>query len=59
MALSTNIENGRIKKIKIQTDSLIVADFKACEEELEGMFFQEDNIFNYVENYMRVNYLTK
>lgn len=59
VALSTNIENGRIKKIKIQTDSLIVADFKACEEELEGMFFQEDNIFNYVENYMRVNYLTK
>lgn len=59
VALSTNIENGRIKKIKIQTDSLIVADFKACEEELKGMLFQEENIFNYVEKYMKVNYLTK
>ncbi|NCD04843.1 MAG: lipoate--protein ligase [Spirochaetia bacterium] len=59
VALSTNIENGRIKKIKIQTDSLIVADFKACEEELKRMLFQEENIFNYVEKYMKVNYLTK
>ncbi len=58
VALSTNIENGRIKKIKIQTDSLIVADFKTCEEELIGMFFQEDNIFNYVEEYMKINYIT-
>lgn len=52
VSISTDVHDGLIRQIKIQTDSLIVFNFSELEKSLIGLIFQEDLIFKQIEEYL-------
>ncbi len=52
--ISVRISNsdGIIQNAKINTDSLSLYDFKACEEELAGRTFSEETVWDCIEKYI-------
>lgn len=52
VTISVDVENGLIKQIKIQTDSLSVINFAECEKLLIGRKFDKDYIFAYIEKFI-------
>ncbi|MBK5201475.1 MAG: lipoate--protein ligase [Spirochaetaceae bacterium] len=56
VSISTDVNDGLVKKIKIQTDSLNVFDFSECEKRLIGFVFQENLIFDYIDTYIKDNF---
>ncbi|MDC7236927.1 MAG: lipoate--protein ligase [Sphaerochaetaceae bacterium] len=52
--VSSEVVDGIIKQIKIQTDSLTIFDFSQCEKNLIGNIYQENNIFDVVEQFIAV-----
>lgn len=49
--LLAQVSDGKILHLKIHTDSLENLDFSACEREMEGEFFQEENIAEKLEKW--------
>lgn len=56
VSVSANVIDGKIKEIKIQTDSLILFDFSQCEKQLIDFEFEENNVFNYIDNFSKNGY---
>ena len=51
VTLAVHVIKGRIKNIKIYSDSLSIMDFKPLENELVGILFEEDTVFSIIEKY--------
>ncbi len=56
VSISADVNDGIIRQIKIQTDSLNVFNFSACEEHLIGNVFQENIIFDYLDKVIHDNF---
>jgi len=54
VSVSADMEDGRIRKIKIYSDALQTIDFTAFEAALTGVIFEEDVLFARIEEYMRI-----
>ncbi len=54
--LLVDVENGKIKNIKILSDSLFAYNYEKCEKNLINVEFKEDIIFNYIEKFMKDKY---
>lgn len=52
VTLSIDTNDGLIEKIKINTDSLELYDFKECENQLKGKRFNQDEIWEYIKQYV-------
>ncbi len=57
VSVSTNVIDGKIKQIKIQTDSLSLFDFSQCEKQLIDSVFEEEKVFNYIDNFSKNSYI--
>ncbi len=57
VSVSANVIDGKIKEIKIQTDSLTIFDFSQCEKQLIDSVFEENKIFNYIDNFSKNSYI--
>jgi len=52
MSVSMSIADDLIQNVKINTDSLKLYDFKACEKELCNTHFNEQAVWDYIEQYL-------
>ena len=51
VSLAVNVNKGRIKDIKIYSDSLSIMDFEPLQNKLNGVLFEEDAVFSIIEEY--------
>jgi lipoate-protein ligase A len=54
VSLAVNVNKGRIKDIKIYSDSLSIMDFEPLQNELLGVLFEEDTVFSIIEAYKAI-----
>jgi len=52
MSVSISIADDLIQNVKINTDSLKLYDFKACEKGLQNTHFNEQAVWGYIEQYL-------